>query len=392
MSFDIWKSIDRFFGGGEARADDRLEDNRKLWESLGSLDPKDLAAKLDGYVQQGVISPEQAQEFLQGPSAMEGVSTDPRLAEAQNRALSSLQEIGEDGGMTAQDRANLARISTEEAVRARGNQDAIRENAQARGAGGSGLELLQSMQNQQSNANRASQRDLDVAGMAQNRALQALQQGGALAGNIRGQEFGEGAQKAQAEDAISRFNAQTKGNVDQVNVAARNQAAINNLAAKQAAANSQVDAANKTAQNAVDARLAARADEVGLVKGRAGVNSQDAQNEIDKAAQKKKLFGDTLTAAATASDERLKTDIEPFTAAEFLDGLNAYKYRYKDGNGLPDGPQIGVMAQDMERMFPDAVREIDGKKYIEYDKLQGPILASLVDMHARLKALEKGEK
>lgn len=390
MAFDVFKTLDKWVGGGEARADDRLADNRRLYESLQGLNPEELSAKLEGYVQQGIIKPEEVQDFLLEPSAMEGVSVDPRLAEAQNRALSSLQEIGE-GGLTAQDRADLARIQTQEAVKARGQQDAIRQNAQMRGVGGGGLELLQSIQNQQNAANQTSQRDLDVAGMAQNRALQALQQSGALAGNMRSQQFGEGAQKAEAQDAISRFNAQAQGNTNKLNVDARNQAAINNLAAKQAAANSQVDAANKTAENAVSGRLEARNDEMRRIGGIAGVNSQEAESERQKSKNRQALLGNAITSGAVAfSDRSLKEDIKPFDAGEFLSELTGYKYHYKDGNGLPKGQQAGVMAQDMERAAPEAVGESEGKKTIDYEKLQGPMLASLVDIHGRLKALEKG--
>lgn len=299
MAFDVFKAIDRFFGGGEQRADDRLEDNRKLWESLQGLNPKDLAAAVDGYVQQGVITPEQAKEVLQGPSAMEGITTDPRFAEAQNRALSSLQEIGE-GGLTAQDKADLARIQSQEATKARGMQDAIRSSAAQRGVGGGGLEMLQSMLNQQNAANEGSQRDLDVAGMAQNRALQALQQAGALSGNMRNQSFQEQADKAAAQDAISRFNTQTLNQVNQTNVAANNRAQEANLAAKQAAANSTVDALNRQRENEVKARLAARDDEMARVRGMAGVNTDAAQNELQKRKERQALFGNTVVAGAKA--------------------------------------------------------------------------------------------
>jgi len=47
---------------------------------------------------------------------------------------------------------------------------------------------------------------LDVSAQAQSRALQALMQGGQLGGQIRQQDFGEQSEKAQAQDAINRFN------------------------------------------------------------------------------------------------------------------------------------------------------------------------------------------
>jgi hypothetical protein len=166
----------------------------------------EMSLQLEQLVQQGVISPEEAETITLGPSAMGGISTNPTLRKQQMDALAGLTDISDSGGMTAMDKANLARIQNEENTAARGQREAIIQNANARGMGGSGLELLSQMQNQQDSATRASQRDLDVAGMAQQRALEALMQGGQLAGQIEAQDFGQKAQVAGAEDAILRTN------------------------------------------------------------------------------------------------------------------------------------------------------------------------------------------
>jgi hypothetical protein len=57
-----------------------------------------IFANLDDPKIQELIAP-----YLNG-SAMEQVATDPRLKEAQMTALSRLQEVGLNGGMTAEDR------------------------------------------------------------------------------------------------------------------------------------------------------------------------------------------------------------------------------------------------------------------------------------------------
>lgn len=47
------------------------------------------------------------------------------------------------------------------------------------------------------------------------------------------------------------------------------------------------------------------------------------------------------------------------------------------------------MAQDIEKGAPQAVKEdADGTKMVDYNKLGGPILASLADMNDRLKKVE----
>ena len=66
--------------------------------------------------------------------------------------------------------------------------------------------------------------------------------------------------------------------------------------------------------------------------------------------------------ALAASDERVKDDIEP--VGELFDRTPVYSYRYK---GDPT-PHIGVMAQEVEQDTPEAVHEIGGIKYVDYNK------------------------
>lgn len=62
------------------------------------------------------------------------------------------------------------------------------------------------------------------------------------------------------------------------------------------------------------------------------------------------------------SDERLKENIAP--VGELYDGQPIYSYNYKGD----EKPQIGLMAQDVEKTAPEAVVEIGGFKAVNYDK------------------------
>ena len=55
------------------------------------------------------------------------------------------------------------------------------------------------------------------------------------------------------------------------------------------------------------------------------------------------------------------------TSSFEVNGLKVYKYRYKDGGPI----HIGVMAQDVKKVKPDAVVEkVDGKHdAVDYSKL-----------------------
>ena len=176
------------------------------------------------YQQIATIAPEMVQAQELGPTAMESVAVDPALRKAQMNALLRLQQVGEEGGMTATDRARLAQIESEQQATLRGQEGAIMQNLATRGMGGGMQEMVARQLAVQAGANRAAQQGLDVKAQAEQRALQAIMQSGQLGGQMAGQEFGQQAQIAAAKDAIARFNAANLQNVGMTNVQARNAA------------------------------------------------------------------------------------------------------------------------------------------------------------------------
>lgn len=153
------------------------------------------------------------------------VRSDPRLRNEQLAALAALDEIAAGGGMTAQDRANMQRLQNQTAQSNKGRQDAILQNRASRGMAGSGDELLAQLASSQAATNQQSAQSLDISAMAQQRALEAILNKGQAAGNLRSQDVQEAARRAEAEDAIARFNAQNSLAANQWNAGTQNQAA-----------------------------------------------------------------------------------------------------------------------------------------------------------------------
>jgi hypothetical protein len=197
------------------------------------------------YKQVGELAPEMLQAQELGQTEMAGISLDPALRQAQMSALSKLTQIGEEGGMTATDRARLAQIQAEQTAALRGQTGAIMQNLAARGMSGGMSEMVARQMAAQESANRAAQQGLDVKAQAEQRALQALMQSGQLGGQMEQQQFGQAAQIAQAKDAIARFNAQNLQNVAQQNVQARNLAQAQNLQTRQGIAGQNVGLQNQ---------------------------------------------------------------------------------------------------------------------------------------------------
>ena len=80
----------------------------------------------------------------------------------------------------------------------------------------------------------------------------------------------------------------------------------------------------------------------------------------------------TLAATAYASDKRLKTNITKM--GQLKSGLNIYKWDWKEGAeklGADMNHTIGVIAQEVKEMFPNAVVKMDNGYYaVKYGELK----------------------
>ena len=194
----------------------------------------------------GDVTPEEAQAYTMGSTAMEGISTDPALRGSQLAQLAALENLRDQGGLNLTDKANLQRIQNEEMGKELSQRQSIMEQARQRGTGGSGMELMALLNSNQAGTNRQSQRDLEIAGMAQDRALQAGGQAASLAGNVRGQDFSQESQIAAAKDAAAKFNASMMSGTNQFNVGNQLRAGLSNRDVRQGVSNIGAENYNKT--------------------------------------------------------------------------------------------------------------------------------------------------
>lgn len=227
--------IGGLFGGGKSKEELAQEAEELAIRKLqGVYMPtlEELKYSPEEYQYLGDLTAAQEEAGQLGPSQMAQIQASPEYKQAQLLALQKLQERGEQG-LTATERAALGDIRRGSEGAERSRQQGILQNMAERGAGGSGAELAARLQSSQSEANRASAEGDRLAAMAEQRALEAISQGGALAGNIRGQEFNEESAKAQAADEIARFNLANLQGVRQRNVGSENVARERNVSEKQ---------------------------------------------------------------------------------------------------------------------------------------------------------------
>lgn len=235
--------------------------------------------------QQGSYTPDLEQSLALGPSAMEQVSTDPRLRQAQLQALEQISGVAQ-GGLTPADMAAIEQTRRTSEAQNQARQQAILQDMQQRGQGGSGAELIARLKGAQDVSDRASQANLETAQMAQQRALQAMGQQASLAGSIRGQEFGESSDVARARDLINQFNTQNQQNVGQRNVGAKNTAQQQNLGERQRVADTNVGLLNQQ-------QMANKA-----------LQQQQLQNQLNLAAARAGQFSGSATAADTRAGQQ----------------------------------------------------------------------------------------
>jgi prepilin-type N-terminal cleavage/methylation domain-containing protein len=103
-----------------------------------------------------------------------------------------------------------------------------------------------------------------------------------------------------------------------------------------------------------------------------------------------RALGGVLAASQTIdSDVRLKKDIRPIkTAANSIYSLRGVTYLWNDvafSRGIEDeSRQMGVLAQDVEKVFPEAVtNSSDGFKSVNYSGLVAPLIETVKDLHSQ---------
>lgn len=95
------------------------------------------------------------------------------------------------------------------------------------------------------------------------------------------------------------------------------------------------------------------------------------------------------------SDVRFKENIAPLKdAMNGVLSLNTYTYDYKTEefpeNDFSKSNQIGVMAQDVEKVFPQAVKmDSKGMKHVNYSMLTPILLEAVKDLHEKLEDQQK---
>ncbi len=102
------------------------------------------------------------------------------------------------------------------------------------------------------------------------------------------------------------------------------------------------------------------------------------------------IVDDDITAFGTPSDERMKENISPLVANDIIQnfmGFNVRQFTYKkeyQSHAVREGTQIGFIAQEVEKILPEAVQtKEDGMKAINYDVLVAVLFSVIQELYIR---------
>lgn len=107
---------------------------------------------------------------------------------------------------------------------------------------------------------------------------------------------------------------------------------------------------------------------------------------------------DTLSTGHTIapySDERLKTNRQPIAGAvTALARMEGFYFEWlksgPDGESMPEGTQIGLSAQQVEKVFPEAVEtDSDGYKHLDYAELVPVLVNAIKEQQRDIEELRK---
>ena len=89
------------------------------------------------------------------------------------------------------------------------------------------------------------------------------------------------------------------------------------------------------------------------------------------------------------SDIKLKENVELIAGAlDKVEELRGVTYNRVDLDGKPK--HVGLIAQDVEAVVPEAVAEVDGTKTVAYGNLVGLLVEAVKELRAEVKELREG--
>jgi hypothetical protein len=294
--------LDLLTGGSSGRAE---EAQRKAIEALASIQAPSsqqlTLPELQQYAQAQNMTPAQMQAFLQQENAY-NKPVDQTGTAAQVAAINQLAGVanaGAEGSPTQ--RAQIAQVNQDAARQLAGQRGAIEQQAAARGVPVGLLQAALSSQQAGQGLQDAHMAALQSQGQNYQQALSAMAQGGALGGQLQGQQNAQANQVAQAQNAMQQFNAANQQNASQGNAANQQQANLYNTQAANQVGQANTGLANQRTQYNAQVPQQVYQNQLQKATGTANQYNQLANTLTGQGQQEAGLFSGLLGAGATVA-------------------------------------------------------------------------------------------
>ncbi len=291
---------DLFSGGKNSAAEDTLKNQLAELNKLPTPSAESLTLpQLEQFVSAGILTPEEAKSYAVKSNAFDTVTADNAGLESQLSTLGELQNIVNSGGADAEEEATVQRILNTLGTSEAGDNAAVLADASRRGVGNSGMTMAARLAANQNSATNANQNALDVAAAEEARNLAAMTAKGTLGGQVQGEQYAAGANKANAANAIAQFNAQQEQDISKINAASGTAAKAANLANAQDISNKNVGSAQEQEKSIPAAQQLAFED--ALKKAGVGMSGAEAvaNQETQQGQQNAGILGGLIGTAGT---------------------------------------------------------------------------------------------
>ena len=137
-----------------------------------------------------------------------------------------------------------------------------------------------------------------------------------------------------------------------------------------------------------------------ILRGQDGGSTIDAllldMSEAGSALFNSDISGSTIRAsgdiiAFNSSDERLKDNVEPIKfPLDKLGKIGGYEFDWNDKQQIYHGHDVGVLAQEIEEVLPEAVKDRgSGYKGVQYDKIIPLLIEGIKELKEKVKHIEE---
>lgn len=289
----------------------------KAREIIGAVQVPELKQwLLQQYSSAGQFTPEMMNALSLDPSAQGAISTNPlerqKLVSQIDRLISQSKS-----GNTPEDQAAYD-LATRNSLGANNSmQQSIVQNMQQRGAGGSGVELAARLSGEQQNADALQKAHLEEASKQNALRLTALTASAGQLSNLRGADYQQALNLANANDRTRDMKYQDAQGVRNANNETVNGAQKFNLANRQRIADANVDVNNKQQQYNTSTLPQAQYNmDMNKAQAQAGSYNNAATQQYQQAGQTAGMWsgiGQGVGTILAANSKPATAEIDPLT-------------------------------------------------------------------------------